>query len=146
MLMQYTGLTQAYGIFQSFHTQNIGATKAMLPDKHASQRANIALIGTLGGAGLGYLLGVFMTPALKSQRTLKWRFCEWSNVSILAASGSILLFLGYLGASFSSKVSGYFFYTNGNLMEVDYTSFLDARHRCWHRRQSSLLPNCDNFP
>lgn len=147
MLTWTAGLTQAYGIFQTFHTQNLGDPRAMLPDHHARQRANIALIGTLSGAGLGYLLGVCMTPALKSRRTIQWRLGELSNVSYLAASGATMLFLGYLGASFSSSVSDSSPRAIRIIMLTEEvgTSFLDTGNHCWGRRESSLLPDSYNL-
>lgn len=92
-------------MFQSFHTIQVGTGRGILPDSHAQQRGTVALIGTLGGSGLSCLLGIFLTPALKSSFSKQWRFGQFSNVNLLAAVGTVLLFLGYLGASFSTQVS-----------------------------------------
>lgn len=50
------------------------------------------------------MLGITMTPVLRSSYRMGSRFGEWSNVSLLAGGGTLMMFFGMLLASISTQV------------------------------------------
>ncbi|KAF2663514.1 MFS general substrate transporter [Microthyrium microscopicum] len=95
-----SGLTQSYGVFQSFHPHHLGHPDALLPDHDAKKRGLLALVGTLCSTSIALILGIFMTPILDNTTSTKWFFGERSGVTWLMAGGSILLGLGYFLSAF----------------------------------------------
>jgi hypothetical protein len=99
------GQNQAYGIFQAYHRENIGAASAMLPDGEASKRSVVALGGSLGGIGLCLLLGVLLLAPMNWSRTFAWGpLLRLSSVSAMAALGSAVIAVAYVCAARSERV------------------------------------------
>jgi uncharacterized membrane protein YfcA len=50
------------------------------------------------------MLGILITPALRSSYRLKSRLGDWSNVTLLAGGGTLMMFFGMLLASISTRL------------------------------------------
>ncbi|KAH8831745.1 major facilitator superfamily domain-containing protein [Flagelloscypha sp. PMI_526] len=90
MIFTCIGFNQSFGIFQEYYT----SPESPILDARGRD-ALVSVIGSLGG-GLTWSGGILVNPLLEraTSRQVKW----------IAASGTVLLSLGLLGASFATRV------------------------------------------
>ena len=86
-------------MFQLEHFKDVNTAESLLVEEHEINRAGIALVGTLGGAGLTYLLALCVVPFLRTHKKVRW----WNNCSLMTAVGALISAIGFLGLVWSKR-------------------------------------------
>lgn len=102
-----SGMNNAWPVMMLYHLDHAGDPKlSILPQEDASNRANLAWIGSTSGSATAYFLTLAIVYVLCRSKAITAMRRVWpcfSSVSHMSAIGSFLIFVGHIVASFSTQ-------------------------------------------